>query len=153
MNAPKEPLVVSFGAGVDSTAMLIEMRRRGIRPDLILFADTGAEKLETYDHLKKMKRWCKEAQFPEITLVRYEPKQVAYRTLEEECLANETLPSLAFGMKSCSIKWKVVPQHRYLESWRRASGSYRKIKIAIGLDAGPSDLRRTYAGGKVNNDL
>lgn len=38
--APKAPLVVSYGVGVDSTAMLVAMQQRGIRPDLILFADT-----------------------------------------------------------------------------------------------------------------
>jgi 3'-phosphoadenosine 5'-phosphosulfate sulfotransferase (PAPS reductase)/FAD synthetase len=76
MNGQKEPLVVSFGAGVNSTAMLIEMRRRGMRPDLVLFADTGGEKPETYEHLEKMNRWCKDAQFPEITVVRYEPRRV-----------------------------------------------------------------------------
>lgn len=86
--------------------MLLEMKTRGIRPDLILFADTGAEKPETCEHLEKMNRWCKDAQLPEITLVQYKPRRVAYRTLEEECLTNETLHSLAFGMKSCSIKWK-----------------------------------------------
>ena len=30
-----------MGLGVDSTAMLIEFVNRGIKPDLILFADTG----------------------------------------------------------------------------------------------------------------
>ena len=38
------PLVVHYGAGVDSTAMLVGMAQRGITPDLILFADVGAEK-------------------------------------------------------------------------------------------------------------
>jgi hypothetical protein len=37
------PLVVCYGAGVDSTALLIELARRQIRPDLILFANVGAE--------------------------------------------------------------------------------------------------------------
>lgn len=37
------PLVVSYGAGVDSTALLVEFVRRQIRPDYILFADTGGE--------------------------------------------------------------------------------------------------------------
>jgi len=35
------PLAVAYGLGVDSTAMLVEFAHRGIRPDLILFADTG----------------------------------------------------------------------------------------------------------------
>ena len=45
---PDNPLVVAYGLGVDSTAMLVEFAHRGIRPDLILFADTGGEKPETY---------------------------------------------------------------------------------------------------------
>jgi hypothetical protein len=40
---PDCPLVVAYGLGVDSTAMLVEFARRGIRPDLILFADTGGD--------------------------------------------------------------------------------------------------------------
>jgi hypothetical protein len=54
-------------------------------------------------------------------------------------------------MKSCSIKWKVTPQRGYLESWRQTNGSSEKITIAIGLDAGPADLRRTYGGGKLDD--
>ena len=37
-------VVVCYGAGVDSTAMLLAMHDQGIKPDLISFADTGAEK-------------------------------------------------------------------------------------------------------------
>src|SRR6516162_3721221 len=40
---PDCPLVVAYGLGVDSTAMLIELAHRDIRPDLILFADTNGE--------------------------------------------------------------------------------------------------------------
>ena len=46
-------VVVCYGGGVDSTAMLIAMRDQGIRPDLITFADTGAEKPETYEQVEK----------------------------------------------------------------------------------------------------
>ena len=44
----RPPLVVAYGLGVDSTAMLIGLAHRGIRPDLILFADIGGEKPQTY---------------------------------------------------------------------------------------------------------
>ena len=44
---PDCPLVVAYGLGVNSTAMLGEFANRGVRPDLILFADTGGEKPET----------------------------------------------------------------------------------------------------------
>jgi 3'-phosphoadenosine 5'-phosphosulfate sulfotransferase (PAPS reductase)/FAD synthetase len=51
---PDSPLIVAYGLGVDRTAMLIEFARRSIRPDLILFADTGGEKPETYAYLPIM---------------------------------------------------------------------------------------------------
>ena len=44
------PLIVSYGMGVDSTALLVGFAERGIRPDMVLFADVGAEKPETYDY-------------------------------------------------------------------------------------------------------
>ena len=40
---PDCPLVVAYGLGVNSTAMLVEFARLDIRPDLVLFADTGLE--------------------------------------------------------------------------------------------------------------
>jgi 3'-phosphoadenosine 5'-phosphosulfate sulfotransferase (PAPS reductase)/FAD synthetase len=49
--------VVSFGGGVNSTAMLIGMILRGERPDAILFADTGGEKPATYDFVATFRDW------------------------------------------------------------------------------------------------
>ena len=46
-----DPIVVAHGAGVDSTAMLMGLRDRRVRLDLILFADTGSEKPETTAYL------------------------------------------------------------------------------------------------------
>jgi hypothetical protein len=45
---PPPPLVLSYGMGVDSTAVLIGWRRLGRRPDLIMFADVGSEHDSTY---------------------------------------------------------------------------------------------------------
>jgi len=50
----KAPLIVNYGAGVDSTAMLIGLHDRGEVPDLIMFADTGSEKPETIAYLDVM---------------------------------------------------------------------------------------------------
>jgi hypothetical protein len=62
-------LVVAYGLGVDSTAMLIEFAHRGIRPDLILFADTGGEKPETYAYLPTIQRYLADAGFPAVVSV------------------------------------------------------------------------------------
>jgi len=44
------PLVVAYGLGIDSTAMLVEFAKRDIRPDLILFADRLPIRQTNYHH-------------------------------------------------------------------------------------------------------
>lgn len=44
-------LVPAYGIGVDSTSVLVKLKRLGIRPDLILTADVGLEWPETYAYL------------------------------------------------------------------------------------------------------
>ena len=97
---PGCPLVVAYGLGVDSTAMLVEFARRGVRPDLILFADTGGEKPETYAYLPVIQKYLTRVGFPAVVTVRYQPTRARYHTLEEQCLHTGTLPSLAYGGKS-----------------------------------------------------
>ena len=54
---PDAPIIVCYGAGVDSTAMIVKLHQAGIRPDAITFADTGGEKPETYEMVKVMNTW------------------------------------------------------------------------------------------------
>jgi hypothetical protein len=156
----KVPLIVNYGMGVDSTAMLIGMHQRGEHPDLVIFADTGGEKPETYAYLPIMNEWLRGADFPEVTVVRYKPSRVAYHTLEENCLINETLPSLAFGFKSCSLKWKAEIMDKFHLGVKRGknkcppwapvaealAAGIKPVKC-IGYDNGPKDSRRA-----VNRD-
>lgn len=86
--------------------MLVEFARRGIRPDLILFADTGGEKPDTYAYLPVFQEFLARVGFPAVTTVRYQPRRAVYDTLESQCLHTGTLPSLAYGGKSCSLKYK-----------------------------------------------
>lgn len=106
------PIVVSFGGGADSTAMLIEMRRRGVRPSLILFADTGngdAELPDTYRHIERMSEWTRAAWGIGVTTVRNDGR---YGALEVECRTIQNLPSIAYGFRSCSDKYKVRPMRK-----------------------------------------
>ncbi len=148
----KPPLVVAYGLGVDSTALLVGLHALGDRPDLILFADTGNEKQETYDYLPVMNAWLKRVGLPEVIVVRRTVKDFKhwppYHGLGENCLTNGTLPSLAFGFKSCSLKWKVWPQDKYCSTWPPAVRSWRagvQVRKMIGYDAGPADMRRHSA--------
>lgn len=140
------PLVVAYGMGVDSTAVLVEFARRGIKPDKILFADTGGEKPETYAFLPVMQSFLRAHGMVEIEVVRYAPRHTRYTTLEGNCLANGTLPSLAFGRKGCSQKFKVEPQNKHVTRWEPARAAWAaglKVTKVIGYDAGPKDARRS----------
>lgn len=143
------PLIVSYGMGVDSTAALVRMAALGIRPDLILFADVGDEKQETYAFRPVMNRWLRSVGFPEITVVTYRVSNFKnwppYYTLGQNCLTNGTLPSLAFGFKSCSIKWKIAPQEKFTKTWQPAIVAWargEKVRKMIGYDASPKDRKR-----------
>jgi hypothetical protein len=58
------------GLGVNSTALLIGLSRADVRPDLILFADTGSEKPETYAYLNVRRQWLRRVGFPDLIVVR-----------------------------------------------------------------------------------
>lgn len=151
------PLAVSFGSGVDLTAMLVALRLAGLRPNIITFADTGAEKPETLAHLELMNAILMEWGWPPIIICRKTPlASTGYTDLYGNCIANETLPSLAFGMKSCSIKWKQKPQDQVLKGsrsgpnaaaphpvWIEAQRTGQRIVKLIGYDCGPADIRRS----------
>lgn len=149
-------LALCFGAGVDSTAMLVALHLAAIVPDVITFADVGAEKPETLAHLDRMNAVLARWGWPPIAICRHVPRATTgYGDLYGNCIANETLPSLAFGMKSCSIKWKQAPQDRFLKGtrsgpnasaphpiWIEAQRTSQRIVKLIGYDCGPADLRR-----------
>jgi hypothetical protein len=153
---PRTVLVVAYGMGVDSTAMLIGLAERGIRPAAILFADTGGEKPATYAFRPVFDAWLAAHNMPPITVVKNVVKDFKhyppYHTLEENCLTNGTLPSVAFGfqMHSCSLKWKAAPQHKWLKAFPPAVAAWgrgEKVVRAIGFDASPGDKRRRNHAG------
>jgi len=150
------PVLLCNGLGVDSTAMMIALHRQGIRPDVITFADTGGEKPETYAHLDVMNEWCRKVGWPETVVVKkLTMPATGYDDLEGNNTKNETLPSLAFGMKSCSVKWKRGPQDQYVKGaksgpnkrdphpvWLDAKARGVKPVKLLGYDNGKADIRR-----------
>lgn len=159
---PAMPCVVAYGAGDNSTALLVGMARRGWRPDLILFADTGSERPHTYAYLSYFDDWLRSVGFPPLTAVKNASPIAGDASLYDECHRKKVLPSLAYGGHSCSLKWKVAPQDRYCREffgWRRRRkgdpadppngetppGRWDHgpwVLKLIGYDAGPRDARR-----------
>jgi hypothetical protein len=166
---PGAPIGVAYGAGVDSTAMLILLAKHGIRPDVIWFANTGGEKPETYEYLDVMDKYLESVGFPKISRIRYLPMEKTANKylaacddpneavgLYSEMMSGESLPSVAFGKHGCSSKWKITPANYFLRGCGKGSPNHcdphpaflaakeKGVKMvkAIGYDASPADLKR-----------
>lgn len=125
-------LVVNFGGGVNSVAMLIGLAARGVTPDAILFSDTGSEHPETYSYMEGVAApYLERVSFPAITRIRYTPG-TGDRSLEEELNRRKALPALAYGWKTCSLKWKREPAER----WIKKTYAGCEVVRALGYDAG-----------------
>lgn len=177
LHRQKNELVVNYGLGVDSTAILVEFTNLGIQIDKIIFADTGDEKPETYMYLATMNAWLVAHGQPEVSVIkRYDyckrgisrttGKLTEYTTLYEECWSKYMLPSLAFGfnLHSCSIKWKANAIDRFLSLGTNLGTTWRNMKDmptdvctqvapihVIGYDASEADWRRRHKAD-VHND-
>lgn len=150
----RNPRVLSYGLGVDSTALLLELCSQGRPPDLVLTADPGSEKRESYEVLERMSRWMEQHGI-RYEIVKYQVRQFRqsppYAKLIESLLINGCLPSIAFGRHSCSLRFKVAPQNTFLQTWQPAIDAWdtgRKVTKIIGLDAGPRDSVR-YAHART----
>lgn len=148
MSKRRPPVIAAWGMGLDSTAMIIERVARGDPIDLVLTADTGTERPETYAFLPIFQQWMDDHHL-EHHVVRYVPKHFKhwppYYTLLENCLTNATLPSISFSRHSCSLKWKVAPQYAFIDKWPPALTTWAKggkCTKLIGYDASPADTRR-----------
>jgi len=146
-------LTVAYGMGRDSTGVLVGLQQKGIRPDLIIFADVGAERQPTYDYLPVINAWLRSVGFPEVTVVRYEPSNFKhwphYHTIEENILTNVSLPSIAYGGHSCSSKWKITPQLKYVAKWQPAIDAWargEKVIKAVGFEDSPHEHQRAERG-------
>ena len=152
---------LSFGGGVNSTAMLLELCNRGNPPSIVLFADTGGEFPQTYAHVREMQAWCAQCAIPWQTVSNAGRGQGD--TLEENCLERKELPSLAYGFKGCSAKWKRQPMDRFLSAWGPAVAEWQrgeKVTRYIGIDAGEAhratlteDTKFRYAYPLVEWDI
>jgi hypothetical protein len=148
----RQPVLVAYGGGVNSTALLVGLVERGERPDAVLFADTGGEKPETYRYVQTVSAWLVRQGFPAIVTVRNDG---TYGTLENNALQTRTLPSLAYGRRACSEKYKQRPQHKWARGWQPAldwwatkdrDGGRNLVLKLIGYGADESH-RGTDSGG------
>ena len=138
------PVVLTYGGGTNSSAILVELIKRGYpAPDLIVFADTGAERPHTYAHIGIMSMYAQNNGYPEILIVKNnQPSKKG--GLYEMCMHYGRLPAVAYGFKSCSYQYKIEPVRKLIEDRLGKKTTYLKI---VGYDSGES-RRVSSAAGK-----
>jgi hypothetical protein len=134
-NYSQRTQVISFGGGVNSTAMCLGLYERNETIKYILFSDTGGERPETYRHVEEFSAWLVAHGLPEIITVRHDSE-----TLEEFCLRYKTLPSIVLGVRQCSVSFKRMPQDRWF-SRQKMPSDYLRL---IGFDAGEPHRVKDY---------
>ncbi len=141
---PLGELVLSYGGGVNTIASLALLAKYGIRPRAILMADPGSEKDGTIAYRDGIARpWLARIGFPDVTVIRradearFRPRAWRFESLREELARRKTLPSIAYGPKKCSAKYKGEAQRWWCQRqpWVRAEWKAgRKIVRVVGYD-------------------
>jgi hypothetical protein len=146
--------VVSYGGGTNSTAMLVGMVEKGEPVSLITFADTGGEMPHTYEYIELFSAWLGGNGYPAITIARRCDLNGDVLTLEQNCLSTNTLPSIAFGFKTCSQKFKIQPQEKFFNNYGPAKEWWKAgntITRCVGYDAGEPQRAKPYSDDKYTN--
>jgi len=145
----RSPVLVAWGGGVDSTAMIVEMVRRGEPIDQVLMALTKSENPITDKYVEYFCKWM-DSKGLSYAFVEQEPTRIKagspmFDGLYEKCLSYGVLPSISFGFASCSINAKQQPQENWVKTWplgQQAIKQGLKIVKCIGYDDSPADSKR-----------
>lgn len=112
--------VVSYGGGVNSTALIVFLVKNKFPLDAVVFSDTGDEMPETYEYLEVMKRYLSKKNIP-LEIV----KNRRGNSLSDRCLKRRVIPSQMW--RWCTRDMKVRPIHRYYRSLKSHVYQYMGI--------------------------
>ena len=119
----KNPLqVLSFGGGVQSTAMLLFINDGLLpKPDIIIHADTGAEMPETVKHIEEwVIPYCEN-----VLGIPFEVVTSHRGTIYDDYYDKGAIPIM--GFRSCTDNFKIAPQRRAI---RKIVGNTRGAVLA-----------------------
>lgn len=117
--------VLSFGGGVDSSAILAyHLFEENLNIDHVVFADTGAESADTYRNVEFFRELCEHYDLP-FTVVRKDGE-----TLTEWVTRLGIVPVMAGGSHVCSKKFK----GDVIQKWVRDAYPDEQITFLIGIE-------------------
>ncbi len=124
--------ILSFGGGVNSTAILCLKLQGKYDFDAMIFANTGGELPETYDYLEKVvKPLCREYNIPFHI--------VSFGSLYDDYFEKKIIPYRI--IRSCTDKYKIRIMHKFIKE------KYGEdITWIIGIDYGEKERASRFNG-------
>lgn len=115
--------VLSFGAGLNSSALLVWLVENKRPLDLVIFADTGNEFDFTYNSVNYYQSYCKEKGIEFVSV-----KSNLADCLYSYCEKKKIIPSRL--KRDCTSKFKISPIRKYL---RERFGKKENFIMYIGI--------------------
>jgi len=101
--------VLSYGGGVNSTALMILLVQRKLPLNYIVFADTGSERPETYTYLRHARKYAEKNDIP-FNIVKVRNGE----TLYDRCRRRKVIPSKTW--RWCTRDLKIRPIYAFYRS-------------------------------------
>lgn len=114
--------VLSYGGGVNSSALLFHIWENKHPLDIVLFADTGEETKETYETVQRMIKQCAKKNIEFVTV------KSKYGNMYDYYYKNKSVMSVM--RRDCTAKFKIAPIRQYLRS---RYGKKARFKLYIGI--------------------
>lgn len=114
--------ILSYGGGVNSSALFFYLIDNHKPLDLVIFSDTGEELPQTYDAVKRMEIVCRAYKITFVTVKSHLGKLYDYH------FKRRLVPSIM--RRDCTGKFKVAPIRRYI---RERYGKEERFTIYIGI--------------------
>lgn len=104
------------GMGTNTIAQLILLTKQGVKLDYILFSNTGGERKRTYNYIPIMNKWLLAHGQPKIKMLKQLNKDKKFVGLYNDVYERKSLPAIAFGFKTCSLKFKKGPADVFINN-------------------------------------
>ncbi|MCP3876873.1 MAG: phosphoadenosine phosphosulfate reductase [Sulfitobacter sp.] len=146
-------MIVSFGAGVQSTALLVLAARGEIPHRTFVFANVGehAEHPDTLDYYRRHHRPFAEANGIELVETWWTDRKGKRRDLYDDLVngSDRSIPipvrwsTGAFGHRQCTVRYKIEVVNR----WMRARGATKETPATVGIGFSTDEIERARTPG------
>jgi len=135
-----EPMkIISLGAGVQSTAMLL-MSLNGVieRADTAIFSDTGWEPKEVYNHLDRLVEYAKKKDFKIEILsngnIREDALNPDKRFASMPLFTLDEMGKVSMLRRQCTNEYKLIPIQKKIREWGAHRSDPYQMWIGISTD-------------------